>query len=662
MGAEYFDKWMYSRELIYRCTLNAGGTWQDVYLKYYRPVWESYERVERPAVTVGCGGYKSPRNVFGTTGYNYISVTCASVNKVTKWIYYYDSEKKNPIGDPNANNGKGEKLNTIYWRASGDTDTSKWGGINKGEGLYVYKWWTAPDSWDSYNFNDYTFPKSIDLSVTHYIPENSWTSCTGVLNIGNSYTKKVYVTFPGADDYKRVTGRPETITGWKCLSGSSDYVGNTYGAGQKVTVARVGNYYFSPVIEGEGNVYKVHFDMDGGSPHTTHVQDYDIYLKYNVRWQRGESSTGAISSVTPPTKTGYTFEGYYSKKSGGDLMIDTSGNIQAGVTAVSSDSTWYAHWTPNTVILTANINTSTSNEGTLAGTTNWTISGTTATKELLAGSAYGNLPTVSYSNKKYSYEWYSAKTGGDKVNDSTTIGSTDTTIYARWTRIGTTLSLDSNTTDTVSGLTWSIKDLKFGDRLDTNYDTPSSPKTLPQLTRSGYRFKGWFTAKTGGTQLSDSSTIPSNAGVVYTIYAQWEEGYIVTLMDGSTKKAELTMKLNNTQNNDITSVTGRKLSGTKIFNGWWDATTGGTQVYAYTTDNKIVAVKNTSYWTNDSSPKWKYSGNKTLYARWITAYNWAYNSGWYAVRNVWVYNNGWKNVSKWWGYNGGWNPTNGRST
>lgn len=57
-------------------------------------------------------------------------------------------------------------------------------------------------------------------------------------------------------------------------------------------------------------------------------------------------SEGA-SMVTPPTRTGYTFAGYYSAKSGGTLVIGTDGGIELVSGTGARDVTVYAHWIAN---------------------------------------------------------------------------------------------------------------------------------------------------------------------------------------------------------------------------------------------------------------------------------------------------------------------------
>ena len=59
--------------------------------------------------------------------------------------------------------------------------------------------------------------------------------------------------------------------------------------------------------------------------------------------------------------------------------------------------------------------------------------------------------------------------------------------------------------------------------------------TLPTPTRSGYTFKGWYTSKTGGTQISASTTI--NGTVTY--YAQWTANQQYYWYVGTTKPTSI---------------------------------------------------------------------------------------------------------------------------
>ena len=64
--------------------------------------------------------------------------------------------------------------------------------------------------------------------------------------------------------------------------------------------------------------------------------------------------------------------------------------------------------------------------------------------------------------------------------------------------------------------------------------------TLPILSRPGYRFKGWYTAASGGSQVSESTIVTGNV----TYYAQWTPiNYTVTFSGngGSTSQSSRTV-------------------------------------------------------------------------------------------------------------------------
>jgi hypothetical protein len=81
-----------------------------------------------------------------------------------------------------------------------------------------------------------------------------------------------------------------------------------------------------------------------------------IYQTYNTNvylsnWGSGAMTTSA-NKITVPTKTGYTFGGYYDSTSYTTQYISADGFItSAGLTAgkaLKSNGTWYAKWTANT--------------------------------------------------------------------------------------------------------------------------------------------------------------------------------------------------------------------------------------------------------------------------------------------------------------------------
>ena len=132
-----------------------------------------------------------------------------------------------------------------------------------------------------------------------------------------------------------------------------------------------------------------------------------------------EYSLVAGAALPIPTKTGYTFAGWYENQ-------EFSGDP---VTDVPTDSTknlnFYAKWTANTytVIFDAN-----------GGSVNPTSAVTVAGKRT-------SLPTPTYDGYDF-IGWYTQKDGGEKVTTDT-VFAMDSTIYAHWSNIPVT-SLELN--------------------------------------------------------------------------------------------------------------------------------------------------------------------------------------------------------------------------
>ena len=97
-----------------------------------------------------------------------------------------------------------------------------------------------------------------------------------------------------------------------------------------------------------GNIYKVTLSKEGGKDGTD-----EIYEKYKSGWFSDSGATTSTSKVTIPQRDGYSFGGYYAKKSGkGDLIINSGGQIVASNDKFTANSTIYALWTPKVLTIT----------------------------------------------------------------------------------------------------------------------------------------------------------------------------------------------------------------------------------------------------------------------------------------------------------------------
>ena len=130
----------------------------------------------------------------------------------------------------------------------------------------------------------------------------------------------------------------------------------------------------------------------------------------------------------------------------------------------------------------------------------------TKSKNVTIGKTYGTLPTPTRTG--YDFDgWYTRESGGTKVTATTSVGTNPpTTLYAHWIAKKYTVTLDANG-GTVS---MASRTATYG----------STYPALPDATRTGgYTFDGWYTQKTGGTKVDDSTTVTTAAN--HTLYAHW---------------------------------------------------------------------------------------------------------------------------------------------
>ena len=226
-----------------------------------------------------------------------------------------------------------------------------------------------------------------------------------------------------------------------------------------------------------------------------------IYMEYTVTFDAngGNCSTAskrvrykdAYGTLPTPTRTGYTFNGWYTAASGGSKMTETS------TFNVIGDQTLYAQWTVNQYTVTFNAN---------GGNTS-----NPSSKKVTYNSTYGDLATVTRTGYTFN-GWYTATSGGTKITSSTKVTITSNqTLYAQWTANQYTVTFNANGGNTPST---SSKKVTYN----------STYGDLATVTRTGYTFDGWYTATSGGTKITNSTkvTITSNQ----TLYAHWNRIYV----------------------------------------------------------------------------------------------------------------------------------------
>jgi len=124
---------------------------------------------------------------------------------------------------------------------------------------------------------------------------------------------------------------------------------------------------------------------------------------------------------------------------------------------------------------------------------------------------------------------------------------------------------------------------------NTNYVLPSSAPT-----RTGYVFDGWFTATSGGTEVTASTKVTQTTA--HTVYAQWTELQTMAVTfdpNGGTPTNTVTQTYNA---NYVLPSPDPTRTG-YVFDGWFTASGGGTEVTAATKVTQTTAHTVYAQWT-----------------------------------------------------------------
>ncbi|MDR0876279.1 MAG: InlB B-repeat-containing protein, partial [Clostridiales Family XIII bacterium] len=209
---------------------------------------------------------------------------------------------------------------------------------------------------------------------------------------------------------------------------------------------------------------------------------------------REVTAGAAIGALPQAARTGYTFKGWYTAAAGG-TKIEASALVTAAVT-------YYAQWTANSYTVTHNVN------GGKA------LSSKAKTKTVKYDSAYGELAKTT--RVGYTFKgWYTAKSGGIKITNTTKVQTAnDHTLHAQWTAKTFTATFNAN-----GG---KVSPVGGGSKAKTAKMKVTYAQKfgkLPAPTRAGYKFAGWYTAKSGGTKITKTSTVKITKNTTY--YARW---------------------------------------------------------------------------------------------------------------------------------------------
>lgn len=274
------------------------------------------------------------------------------------------------------------------------------------------------------------------------------------------------------------------------------------------------------------NTYTVQFDKQNGSGGTASVNaTYD----------------SAMPPATAPTRTGYTFAGYYTSPNGGGTQYYDENMVSVSYWNITTNpSTLYANWTANTYTLNFDVQ----NGDALSP----------STQSVTYDAAYGTLPTPT----RYGFAfkgWYTTPNGGSETDTEVLTSDIysidgDQTIYAHWNTI--VVDIDA----------YSAEEQLTGNYFRTFYDSqiahilPDGVKAYKGKIEGNYLVLTAIEAKDD----DDNDIIPKNVPVILRMMPNEEAGVPIPgdLYQIKTKQISLTtseseLTIDNTDNELIGS-------------------------------------------------------------------------------------------------------------
>lgn len=363
------------------------------------------------------------------------------------------------------------------------------------------------------------------------------------------------ITTPTASTYG-LTRTGYTLTGWQIksnqasgsVSGTLCTPGTAYNSNlffkysdSTVNVNTATNFQSYVYSVWTANTYTITLNANGGTLGSTK----SVWLKYNTQWQN--SSGSAITSIAQaPTRTGYTFDGFYTAKSGGTKIINADKTFASGkLTFTSSDTTLYARWIANTVNITYHRN------GGTIGNADYEDNGYGHIRRKSDNNVYFhvlnyastdtdpyNASTFGLTKTGYTFNQWKVRSSGKILNqneqqtitnyahydDANKTAANTSTVYcyldAQWTANTYTVTYNANGGSGSMSTSTATYNQGFKTRQNA-------------FTRTGYTFNGWRedNATNGtywGITSSNSGTYESGNAWTWTytksitLYAQWK--------------------------------------------------------------------------------------------------------------------------------------------
>ena len=354
---------------------------------------------------------------------------------------------------------------------------------------------------------------------------NDWAfSADGYGNEVDGYDGKVYIYLPdslekiGENCFKRniaycnspnisLSGTDNTSSGFSFfgpVTTPENSLQTTYKAKYRTNIpAILKDPDKFPYIGATAKEVTLHADAPDGGEVTRGGSGLKYDSVYVFEGKEDEKSR-SFGNIYPPKKDHYVFEGYFEKNT---QIFDKDGVLLK----VPDGTDVYAKWTPEVyqVSFRNNQNTNVQNEE-------------HSYQEVFSPNLPENFyPTIGY--KLIRWEKYSMNANGEAVGEpeklepETTMTVDCNSIFkAILEPITYTVSFDANGGE--------VKDAELPNTFDKDY-------SLTTASRYGYTFDGWYTAKNGGTKVTEDTQMTRAEN--HTLYAHWTARTHKVVFDGN---------------------------------------------------------------------------------------------------------------------------------
>ncbi len=333
---------------------------------------------------------------------------------------------------------------------------------------------------------------------------------------------------------------------------------------------------------------------------------HDVTATYDAPWPK----------IDPPTREGYTFQGYYDRSGGQGTQIYSATGQGTGNCTKTAPGTLYAHWTPIHYTVTYNANKPSGASGTIEGTT----TGSSHTYDTPSA-----LKTGGFTLKGWTFQGWSRTqtggvdfTGGAQVSTLVSAEGGSIELYAVWKQNSYTIHFDQNTpvkaSNAVAG--------SMGD-VSRVYDDGNIALPRNQFTLKGWTFQGWSTVSTGSspehTDEKPVQNLTANDGDTVTLYAVWHQNEYGIEFDankpmGASSNIEGSMTRESfTYDDPAKALSENKFTLTGwTFQGW--ATSAGSEDVVYTNQYSVRNLTEQSGGTIQLYAVWKANTYTVNYA------------------------------------------------